>query len=147
MVQTRAAECAGRLSPDGRWMAYNSDESGRLEVYVQAFPGAGGKRLVSDGGGFNAIWPRDGREIFYRRRDQFLVASVETEPALAVGKSSVLFSGRYRWTGRDYDVSPDGRRLVMMRNDEPRTSGSLGVLLDWRRAPDARAAEGDRKGR
>ena len=117
-LQTPAAEWAGRLSPDGRWMAYNSDESGRLEVYVQPFPGPGGKWLVSDGGGFNPIWSRDGREIFYRRVDQILVAGVETEPAFTVGKPVVLFAGRYRSTGRDFDVSPDGQRFVMMRNDD-----------------------------
>jgi len=125
-------------------MAYNSDESGRLEVYVQAFPGPGGKWIVSDGGGFNPIWSRDGREIFYRRGNEFLVASVDTEPAFTVGKSVVLFAGRYRSTGRDFDVFPDGQRFVMMRNDEPRTAATIGVLLNWWRALDARTSS-DRK--
>jgi hypothetical protein len=142
-LQTAAAEWAGRLSPDGRWMAYNSDQSGRLEVYVQAFPGPGGQWLASDGGGFNPIWSRDGRQIFYRRADQILVAGVETEPAFTVGKPRVLFAGRYRTTGRDFDVSPDGQRFVMMRNDDPRTSGWIGVVLNWR-ALDARTSGGRR---
>ena len=140
-LQTRAAEWAGRLSPDGRWMAYNSDESGRFEVYVQAFPGPGGKWLVSDGGGFNPIWSRDGRQLFYRRGDQFLAAGVETEPSFTVGKPVVLFAGRYRSTGRDFDVFPDGQHFVMMRNDEPRTSPNVGVLSNWWRALDSRTRD------
>ena len=81
-LQTAANEWAGRLSPDGRWMAYNSDESGQPEVYVQPFPGPGGKWLVSQGGGgFNAIWSRDGHRLFYRRGDQFLEVDVDAGPA------------------------------------------------------------------
>jgi len=137
-LQTPANESAGRLSPDGRWMAYNSSESGGTEVYVQPFPGPGAKWLVSQGGGFNAIWSRDGRRLFYRRADQMLVVDVETAAGFAMGKPTVLFSGRYRSTGRDFDVSPDGTRLVMMRNDDPRTTTRLNVVLDWRRALDAR---------
>ncbi|HSF16176.1 MAG TPA: protein kinase [Vicinamibacteria bacterium] len=137
-LATPAAEWAGRLSPDGRWMAYNSDESGRDEVYVQPFPGPGGKWLVSEGGGYNAIWSRDGRELFYRRADQILRVEVETERGFAIGKRSALFSGRYRSAGRDFDISPDGTRFVMMRNDDSRTTNRLRVLLDWRRALEAR---------
>jgi Tol biopolymer transport system component len=130
-LQTPANESAGRLSPDGRWMAYTSDESGRREVYVQPFPGPGAKRLVSDGGGTNPIWSRDGRQLFFREGDDVLAADVETVPALAIGKPARLFSGRYRWTGRDLDVSPDGQHFVMMRANDPRTTTKLNVLLDW----------------
>jgi serine/threonine-protein kinase len=137
-LQTPANEWAGRLSADGRWMAYNSDESGRTEVYVQPFPGPGGKWLVSQGGGYNAIWSRDGRQLFYRHRDQIVMVDVETEPSFTIGKPVVLFSGRYRATGRDFDVSPDGTRFVMMRNDDPRTTTKLNVLLNWWRSLDAR---------
>ena len=70
-LQTPVNEWAGRLSPDGRWIAYNSDESGQPEVYVRPFPGPGGKWLVSQGGGgFNAIWSRDGRRLHFRRGDR-----------------------------------------------------------------------------
>ncbi len=137
-LQTPANEWAGRLSADGRWMAYNSDESGPRGVYVQPFPGPGGKWLVSEGGGYNAIWSRDGRQLFYRRGDQILMVDVETAPGFTVGKPVVLFAGRYRATGRDFDVSPDGTRFVMMRNDDPRTTTRLNVLLNWWRSLDAR---------
>lgn len=67
-------------------MAYYGDESGRTEVYVQTFPEKGGKRLVSEGGGINAIWSRDGKELFYRRNDQILAVEVETAPGFSTGK-------------------------------------------------------------
>jgi hypothetical protein len=137
-LETPAGEWAGRLSPDGRWMAYNSNESGATEVYVQAFPGPGGKWLVSQGGGGNPIWSRDGRQLFYRRGDQVLQVDVETSPVFTLGKPTVLFSGRYRMTGRDFDVSPDGTRFVMMRNNDPRTTSRLNVSLNWWRSLDTR---------
>ena len=137
-LATPAAEWAGRLSPDGAWMAYNSDESGRDEVYVQPFPGPGTKRIVSDGGGINPIWSRDGSELFYRHAEEFRVVEVETESGFTVGKHVVMFTGPYRESGRDFDVSRDGRRFVLMRNDDPRTTGRLRVVLDWWAALDER---------
>jgi serine/threonine-protein kinase len=140
-LQTAFNEWAGRLSPDGRWMAYNSDESGQPEVYVQPFPGRGGKWLASQGaGGFNAIWSRDGRRLYFRRGDQILETDVDTSSGLTLGTPRVLFSGRYPATGRDFDVSPDGTRLVMMRNDDPRTAATLHVVLNWWHALEARAS-------
>jgi serine/threonine-protein kinase len=141
-LATAANEYAGRLSPDGRFLAYNSDESGRTEVYVQAFPEGGGKRLVSEGGGRNAIWSRDGRRIFYREGDRVLEVEVERSPAFSSGKPVLLFSGRYRMSGRDYDVSPDGAELVMMRANGDRTTPRINVLLDWWRSLDARSRGG-----
>ena len=139
-LQTAANEWAGRLSPDGRWMAYNSDESGQPEVYVQPFPGRGGKWLVSQGGGgFNAIWSRDGRRLYFRRGDQVLETDVDAASGFTLGTPRVLFSGRYLATGRDFDVSPDGTRLVMMRNDDPRSTATLHVVLNWWHALEARA--------
>ncbi len=137
-LATAAHEWAGRLSPDGRLIAYNSSESGRPEVYVQAFPEGGAKRLVSEGGGTNAIWSRDGRRIFYRRSDQILEVEVGRTPAFSTGKPVPLFSGRYRMTGRDFDVSLDGTEFVMMRANGERTTPRVNVLLDWWRSLDAR---------
>jgi hypothetical protein len=120
-------------------MAYNSDESGQAEVYVQPFPGPGGKWLVSQGGGgFNAIWSRDGRRLFYRRGDQFLEVDVDARAGFVPGTPRALFSGRYLATGRDFDVSPDGTRFVMMRNDDPRSISTLRVVLNWWHALEAR---------
>ncbi len=137
-LQTSASESNGRLSPDGRWMAYISNESGRDEIYVQPFPEPGVKQLISAGGGLNPIWSRNGRELFYRRGADVVVVAVETEPSFTVGKPAVIFQGRYRQSGRDFDVSPDGSRFVMMRNDDPRTSNTINVFLNWRRSLAAR---------
>jgi serine/threonine-protein kinase len=141
-LATAANEYAGRLSPDGRFVAYNSDESGRTEVYVQAFPEGGGKRLVSEGGGRNAIWSRDGRRLFYREGDRVLEVEVERAPAFSTGKPVLLFSGRYRMSGRDFDVSSDGTELIMMRANGERTTPRINVLLDWWRSLDARSRGG-----
>ena len=130
-LQTPSAEWAGRLSPDGAWMAYVSNESGRDEVYVQPFPGPGMKRLVSEGGGINPIWSRDGRELFYRRGAEIVATSIETTGGVRAGTSRPLFTGRYRLSGRDFDVSPDGTRFVMMRTEDARTSSTINLLLDW----------------
>jgi len=137
-LETPAIEWAGRLSPDGRWMAYVSTESGRDDVYVRPFPGPGTKRLVSVNGGINPIWSRDGRELFYRRDDEVLVVEIDTTAGFTAGKPVVMFSGRYRMTGRDFDVSPDGRRFVMMLANEPRTTATMRVLLNWWQAMDSR---------
>jgi hypothetical protein len=124
-------------------MAYNSDESGQPEVHVQPFPGRGSKWLVSQGGGgFNAIWSRDGRRLYFRRGDQILETDVDTSSGFTLGTPRVLFSGRYPATGRDFDVSPDGTRLVMMRNDDPRTAATLHVVLNWWHALEARTRPG-----
>jgi eukaryotic-like serine/threonine-protein kinase len=137
-LATPAAEWGGRLSPDGRWMAYNVTESGRTSVYVQPFPGPGAKQLVSVRGGINPIWSPTGRELFYREDDAVLAVDVDTSAGFTAGRPVVLFSGRYRLSGRDFDVSPDGTRFVMMRTDAPRTTETLHVLLNWWRAFEGR---------
>jgi Tol biopolymer transport system component len=137
-LATGASEGEGRLSPDGTWMAYVSDESGREDVYVQPFPGPGAKHLVSQGGGRGAIWSRDGHELFYRHGDEFVVVKVDTAQGFSAGVPAVMFSGRYRSTGRDYDVSPDGKRFVMMQANEPRTTDRMSIVLNWWRLLDAR---------
>jgi len=128
------------ISEDGRWMAYNAIEGGREEVFVQPYPGPGVKHLVSEDGGINPIWSKDGRELFYRRDDELVAVDVDTTSGFTVGKPTVLFSGRYRLTGRDYAASPDGTRFVMMLANEPRTTGTMRVLLNWWQTLDARLA-------
>jgi serine/threonine-protein kinase len=110
-------ESAPALSPDGRWLAYQSSEPGRAEVYVRPFPGPGPRVPVSLNGGTEPCWSRDGRELFYREGDVMMVASVRTQPAFEVTERRRLFSGAYLPGGafREYDVTPDGRRFVMVR--------------------------------
>jgi Tol biopolymer transport system component len=120
LVQTRANEPAGAFSPDGRFFAYQSDESGRPEIYVQPFPGPGPRILVSTAGGKEPVWSRDGKELFYRQGTPVVAVPVSTEPALRVGKGKVLFDGPYQadQAGHSaYDVSPDGKRFLMIRSE------------------------------
>ena len=120
LVATRFLEASPRLSPDGRWLAYSSNESGQREVYVRPFPNtASAKWQVSTFGGADPAWSRSGRELFYKTDNQGLVAATVLPGAtFAVGEQRALFQiEKYEsyWNWRDYDVSPDGRRFVMIR--------------------------------
>jgi Tol biopolymer transport system component len=114
-----------RLSPDGAWVAYTSTSSGTQEVYARPLSGGGTRVTVSAGGGNEPVWRPDGRGIYYRSGDRFVLATLEGTPPLRVAKRETVLTGdfarRGRWT---YDVMPDGRLLVM----EP-TPGSMRLVL------------------
>ena len=116
---TPADETAARASPDGRWVAYTSDESGRAEVYLDAYPRPAGRVRVSLGGGVHPVWRGDGRELYYWRGDALVAvrlgaASGGAPPA--VGPQTVLFRAPYQGGPNTmYDVSPDGARFVVVR--------------------------------
>jgi serine/threonine-protein kinase len=131
---TRYNERAPVFSPDGRWMTYISDESGRDEVYVRPYPGPGGQTTVSTEGGVEPIWAPNGRRLFYRNADRMMVASVETEPTFSVSKPTILFEGRYERgvTGNlSYDVAPEGDRFLMIQPRGVRAKASFRVVLNW----------------
>jgi Tol biopolymer transport system component len=117
LLNTPFDEMAPQFSPDGRWLAYSSNESGVREVYVQAFPGPGEKWQVSSGGGLFPLWRRDGKEIFFVSlpEKQLWAAEVKTVSGFEVGAPRALFQTRIRWNdaGRQYDVSPDGSRILI----------------------------------
>jgi eukaryotic-like serine/threonine-protein kinase len=123
----------GKFSPDGRWVSYTSDESGRFEVYVARFPDLVDKVAISSDGGREAIWSRDGRELFYRAGDAVMAVTVDFSRTARVEKPRRLFSGSYSGAGREaaFDVSPDGRRFVMVKSDEVSTLRSLVVMQNW----------------
>jgi serine/threonine-protein kinase len=101
-----------RISPDGRWLAYVSSESGRSEVYVRPIGGGGGLRQISTQGGTEPVWSPTGRELFYRVSGQFVVATLATVPEVAFVRRDTLFADRYLNTNTvapDYDVSRDGK--------------------------------------
>ncbi|HSD28480.1 MAG TPA: protein kinase [Vicinamibacteria bacterium] len=128
-VVTPFDESAAMFSPDGRWVSYQSSESGQDEVYVQAFPGPGGKWQVSTEGGSLAVWGRDGRELFYRQGDELMVVGVRTGPSIAFSKPTPLFRGSYE-RGFFPDVSPDGRRFVMVpAGDRPAPPTRIELVL------------------
>jgi serine/threonine-protein kinase len=126
LIQTTFNERNGEISPDGRWLAYESDESGQEEIYVRPFPDVnGGHWQVSTGGGSEPLWARSGRELFYRGSDTALLGvavAVEGSASFRTGKPVRLVEGRYyagagsgAAPGRTYDVSPDGLRFLMVK--------------------------------
>ena len=134
LLSTPFEEWAPEFSPDGRWLAYCSTESGKFEVYVQAFPGPGGKWQVSTGGGVFPRWRRDGKEIFYLGADKKLMAAeVKAGSGFEVGTPRVLFQTQVKWSdfGRQYDVSLDGSRfLVNTLVDEGKTE-AVTIVQNW----------------
>ena len=124
------------FSPDGGWIAYQSDEPGRYEVYVQPYPGPRPKVQVSDDGGWSPLWSRDGRELFYHNGDALMVVAVESGPTFTAATPQVLFEGRYRWVfdpgSPEYDVSADGQRFLMAKPREQEAHIThLNLVLNW----------------
>jgi len=122
------------FSPDGRWIAFTSNETGQTEVYVRPFPDVSlGKWRVSDDGGTEPIWSRDGSEIFYRSgSNHILSATVTMEATFRVVEKRVLFDGsafRRGGMGRSYDVAPDGTRFIMIQSGLPRDAPRELVLV------------------
>ncbi len=122
------------FSPDGRWIAYCSTESGRMEVYVVAYPGAGASYRVSTTGGIGPRWSPDGRELFYRRGANLMTVPFTSQSPYRLQQPSVLFekSGMmddYVWS-QNYDISPDGRRFLMLKRVMPEFK-QINVVLNW----------------
>ncbi len=125
-------QCVPMFSPDGRWLAYESNETGRSEIYVQPFPGPGGKWQISTEGGVRPVWARNGQELFYRNDDKLMVASITTEPSFSAGKPRLVFEGRYWHAGLDYDIAPDGQHFVMIKEStEQMAPTQINVVLNW----------------
>ena len=136
LAQTSFNEIQGALSPDGRWIAYTSDESGIFEVYVQPFHGGGPKRLVSRGGGAEPRWRRDGRELFYISGELRLMSVAITSGAVFEARCpEILFGANvpdlaYPYSRR-YDVTPDGRRFIVQEPIGRGGPSSLTVVVNW----------------
>ena len=135
-LRTPFNETAPRFSPDGHWLAYISDESGRYEIYVQPYPGPGGKWQISTEGGTEPVWNRNGRELFYRSGDKMMAVDIATQPAFTAGKPRMLFEGPYVPTPvtiPNYDVSPDGQRFLMLKPSEQAQAAptQINVVLNW----------------
>jgi serine/threonine protein kinase len=136
LIRTKADEAQGRFSPDGRWIAYSSDESGRTEVYVQAFPSSGGKRQVSTSGGFQPSWRGDGKELFFIGADQELMSvSINAGETPEPGLPKPLFQSHIPVVQAgvvqrpEYSVTKDGQRFLVntpLSDTEPFT-----VVLNW----------------
>jgi Tol biopolymer transport system component/predicted Ser/Thr protein kinase len=127
-LDTRFTRGNLQFSPDGKWVAYESNEIGRNEIYVVPYPGPGGKSQVSTDGGTQPRWNRNGRELFFRSGAKMMAVGVETGAAFRPGTPRMLFE---KFTS-DYDVAPDGRRFLMLKPAATITdSGELHVILNW----------------
>ncbi len=135
-LTSKASETNGQISPDGKWLAYASDESGNWEIYVTSFPGAAGKWQVSRGGGSEPRWRGDGKEIFYLAPSGMLMAvPVNGEEIFATGTPAALFQvhGRAPISSTDvftYDVAKDGKRFLVNRYVKPEHVPPLTILLN-----------------
>jgi hypothetical protein len=142
VVRTNADARDGQFSPDGKWIAFQSDESGRFEVYVQPFPGPGGKILISTNGGAQVRWRRDGKELFYIALDNQLMAvplEFSKDQSLDAGAPVSLFlthvGGAIEPTWlQHWTVSPDGQRFLM-NNVREEAPSPITVILDWKPKP------------
>ncbi|MCG6927177.1 MAG: protein kinase, partial [Acidobacteria bacterium] len=137
-LASRANEFDATFSPDGRWVAYVSDETGRNEVYVQPLAHSDGKWQISGDGGSEPVWSRGGRELLYRNGDRFMVVDTDTEADFKSGKPRMLFEGRYATnvTGtRNYDITPDGENLLLVAlsedGGEEAAPRRIHVVLNW----------------
>jgi eukaryotic-like serine/threonine-protein kinase len=131
-VQTHWTEWGPGFSPDGHWIAYTSDESGRSEVYVLPYPGPGGKWQVSTEGGEEPRWSQTG-ELFYRNATKWMAVRVHTSPVFSIEKPQIMFEGNYiNVMGIEYDVAPDGKHFIMIQANEPKSPPTeLNVVINW----------------
>jgi len=119
-LATEFNESDGAFSPDGRWVAYQSSESGRNEIYVRSFPAGGNRFQVSTDGGFEPVWAKSGKELFYRSGRKLISVPVKLGADFVPGPPKVLFEGDFA-TGDEtsaYDVKPDGQRFYFIQEDK-----------------------------
>ncbi len=131
LLATESRETAPSISPDGNWIAYASDETGQAEVYVQRFPGLGGRVPISTDGGQQPLWSPDGSELFYRGPRGMMAVPVDTEPTFSAGDPEVLFEQQYLdlQTNRTYDVAPDGRFLMIKAPTDDGSAPAEQIIL------------------
>ncbi len=120
------------FSPDGRWIAYVSNEAGRKDVYVTSFPELSGKWQVSRAGGDHPRWRRDGRELFYLTADKMMSADVNGSGSqFDVAATRPLFDVRWAPARSVYDVSGDGQRFLMVTWDPSPAATGFTVVVNW----------------
>jgi len=140
----KASQGSAKFSPDGRWLAYCSNESGKPQAYVQAFPGPGPKIQVSTEGGTDPVWKRTGGELYYRNGDSMMTVALSTASTFSAGRPQELWKGHYSHgmssscgapgaTSSNYDVTADGKRFLMIKDDDQdrATSKQIVVVQGW----------------
>jgi eukaryotic-like serine/threonine-protein kinase len=134
-VETPQAELYPAISPDGQYLAYASNESGRSEIYLRRFPQGEGRWQVSAGGGSRPRWNPRGGELFFAAEDDLMVVEVQTRPALKLGTPRKLFSGRplNLASMENYDIAPDGQRIVAIQREAGAAAPHITVVQSWAR--------------
>ena len=132
-IATEANELNSMFSPDGQWIAYQSDKSGQQEVYITPYPGPGAEHLVSTDGGGQPRWSPGGHELFYQAGvGQVMSVSVQTSPSVDLGAPQLLFEIPNMSPGLTFGVHPDGERFVVVRSVGSESSTSqIDVVLNW----------------
>jgi serine/threonine protein kinase/Tol biopolymer transport system component len=134
VINTQFNEFGAAASPDGRWLAYQSNESGRPEIYVRELVGSGGRWPISTGGGEEPRWSPDGKELYYRVNNQLIVVQVETRSSFHASTPGSLFNEVYDLrsnSGETYDVDPRGGRFLMIRPPKEDASAQIRVVVNW----------------
>jgi len=143
VVTTPFMESTGAVSPDGRWVAYASNDTGRSEIYIQAFPAPGvngpkGRWQISSGGGYQVKWKGDGKELYFESLDgKMMAAGIQAGPqGIHAETPRVLFSADFATTSlHEFDVTPDGQRFLLMLQPKIQDSGEkLTVVSNWQAA-------------
>jgi Tol biopolymer transport system component/tRNA A-37 threonylcarbamoyl transferase component Bud32 len=134
------------LSPDGKWIAFDGDESGKPEVYVAPYPAIAPRQRISTDGGLHPIWSPDGRELYYRtgtspeeleqralaQKSRVMAVWIETKPAFKAGQPRLLFEGPYFESGHDIAVTPDGKGFILIRESDTQTGPrEMQVVVNW----------------
>ena len=131
-VVTPFSENLGRFSPNGRWVAYTSNRTGRSQVYVRPFPSDGTETAISVAGGTEPRWVEQTGELFFRDGQRMMVAEVQMDGEFITGQPQMLFEARYGASDLgSYDVSPDGQRFVMIETDLQGDGRRLEVVENW----------------
>jgi Tol biopolymer transport system component len=131
---TRDEELYGSFSPDGRWLTYQSDETGRWEIYVQAYPGPGERFQISPDGGYEPLWAHGSGEIFYRHGDEMRVVRTRTGPPFEFDAPQTLFElsiDQGNVNVRNYDVTPDGKRILAIRIPNEYAPRRIDLITNW----------------
>ena len=137
LLESEFSETGARVSPDSRWLAYQSDESGRTEIYVRPFPpgdGRTGKWLVSAGDGIRPLWRGDGKELYYASGGTIMAVDIRTQPAFQSGTPHVLFRVSAFSPVFEFNVSRDGKRFLLPTLVSSDASEPVTVLVNWQTA-------------
>jgi dipeptidyl aminopeptidase/acylaminoacyl peptidase len=130
-IASRFGEWGARFSPDGKWIAFISDASGRYEIYVRQYAGAGRQWQVSTDGGEEPVWTPDGRAIVYRNARKLMSARFESAPEVIIHPARMVFEGSFvNAPGFSHDMAPDGR-VLLLKADESGPVTQINLILNW----------------